>query len=370
MEFDYKPYMKMAIKLAKKAEGMTTPNPLVGAVIIDKYGKIIGRGFHQMAGQPHAEIMALRDAHTIPPGSTLIVTLEPCNHFGRTPPCTLAIKQAGISRVVIANRDPNPNVKGGGAEYLKASGIEVIDGVCEKEAEQLNEAYFKHVRTSLPFVSVKIAMSLDARIAAKDGTSRWITSASSRRIAHKLRNIADAIVVGVGTVKLDNPQLTVRHVRLRHKPIYRIILDTNLTTPVTAQVILNQDNMYKTMILTSARSFSDKIKRVKQLENTGVEVIPVKAENRVISLEDALKFLGKRFMHILVEGGAEVIGTFVKLRLVDKFHIFVAPKLIGEDGLYPFKGVFLKTINNALIFRDSSIKKLNDDFYIQCYPDW
>ncbi|MGB9735673.1 MAG: bifunctional diaminohydroxyphosphoribosylaminopyrimidine deaminase/5-amino-6-(5-phosphoribosylamino)uracil reductase RibD [bacterium] len=370
MKLDYEQYMNMAIRLARRAQGMTSPNPLVGAVIIDRHGKVIGKGFHKMAGKPHAEVMALRDAGTVPPGSTMIVTLEPCNHFGRTPPCTLAIKQAGIKRVVIANRDPNPGVKGGGIEYLRASGIEVINGVCEKEAEKLNEDYFKHVKTSLPFVSVKIAMSMDGKIAAHDRTSKWITSGLSLRTAHKLRNTVDAIVVGVGTIRQDDPQLTVRHVKVRQRPLYRVVFDTNLTTPVDAQIVTNQNSIYKTIILTSRKSLDNRIKYVRQFEKKGVEIVPLKTDNNGVSTEEALKFLGKRFMHVLVEGGAGIIGSFVRSQLVDKFHIFVAPKIIGEDGLYPFKGVFLKTIDNALLLKELKIQKLGVDCYVQGYPGW
>jgi diaminohydroxyphosphoribosylaminopyrimidine deaminase/5-amino-6-(5-phosphoribosylamino)uracil reductase len=366
MKTDYTPYMKLAIRLAQKAEGMTSPNPLVGAVIIDKKGKIIGKGFHRMAGQPHAEIMALRDAGKVPADSTMVVTLEPCNHFGRTPPCTLAIRQSGIKRVVIANKDPNPDVEGGGAAYLKKAGIEVIDGVCEQDAARLNEAYFKHVKTSLPFVSLKLAMSLDGMIAAHDGSSKWITSGYSRRIAHKLRNIVDAVIVGVGTVKMDNPELTVRHVKVRGRPLYRIIFDTHLSTPVNSNVITNQNNVYKTMILTASNNNA----LINVFEHKDVEVIRMKTNGSVLSVEEALNFLGKRFMHILVEGGAGLVGSLVKARRVDKFHVFIAPKIIGADGVYPFKGVFLKNMNNVIELKDVKVSTHDGDCLVQGYPQW
>ena len=366
MKTDYTPYMKLAIRLGKKAEGMTSPNPLVGAVIIDQQGKIIGKGFHKMAGQPHAEVMALRDAGKVPAGSTMIVTLEPCNHFGRTPPCTLALKQSGIKRVVIANKDPNPGVKGGGAAYLRKAGIEVIDGVCRQEAARLNEAYFKHVKTSLPFISVKLAMSLDGRIAAHDGSSKWITSEYSRRIAHKLRNTVDAVVVGAGTIKKDNPELTVRHVRVRNRPLYRVIFDTHLSTPLHAKVVTNQSTLYKTIILTA----SNNSERARTFEHRGAEVIRIRTSNGMLSLQDALNFLGKRFMHILVEGGAGLVGSFVKARQVDKFHIFIAPKIIGADGIYPFQGVFLKSMNNVLELKDVQLSTHGGDCLFQGYPRW
>ncbi len=366
MKTDYTSYMKIAIKLAKKAEGMTSPNPLVGAVIIDKKGKIIGKGFHKRAGEPHAEVMALRDAGKVPQGSTMMVTLEPCNHFGRTPPCTLAIQQSGIKRLVIAHKDPNPGVKGGGAAYLRKAGIEVIGGVCAQEAERLNEAYFKHVKTSLPFVSVKLAMSLDGRIAAHDGSSKWITSMDSRRIAHTLRNTVDAVVTGAGTIKSDDPELTVRHVKVRNRPLFRVIFDTHLSTPLRARVITNQSAVYKTMILTASSNTA----LIRTFTHAGAEVVRIKTRGGMLSVQDALNFLGKRFMHVLVEGGAEMAGSLVKARLVDKFHIFIAPKIIGADGIYPFKGVFLKSMRNAIDLKNAEIIIAGGDYLVRGYPQW
>ena len=366
MKTDYTTYMRLAIKLAQKAEGMTSPNPLVGAVIIDRKGKIIGKGFHARAGGPHAEVMALRDAGKIPAGSTMIVTLEPCNHFGRTPPCTHAIQEARIAKVVIAGTDPNPGVKGGGAAYLRKAGIGVMDSVCPQEAARLNEAYFKHVRTSLPFISLKLAMSLDGRIAAHDGSSKWITSAYSRKSAHRLRNIVDAVVVGAGTVEKDNPQLTVRQVRVRNRPLYRVIFDTHLRTPVRANVITNQSALYKTIILTASRDSS----RIRDFEHRGAEVVTIRTSGGRLSLQDALNFLGKRFMHILIEGGAGLAGSFVKARQVDKFHIFIAPRIIGADGIYPFQGVFLKSMNNGIELKDVQISTHGGDCLFQGYPRW
>ncbi len=366
------PYMELALRLARKAQGMTSPNPLVGAVIVDRAGTVIGTGFHKKAGGPHAEVMALRDAGRIPSGSTMVVSLEPCNHFGRTPPCTRAIKQSGIKRVVIAARDPNPGVKGNGAAYLRHAGIEVIEGVCERDALRLNEAYLKHVTTSLPFVSLKLAMSMDGRIAARDGTSQWITSEASRKAAHTLRNIVDAVIVGVGTIKKDDPELTVRHVRVRQRPLWRVIFDTHLTTPLDAKVIANQDDTYRTMILTA--STDDAL--IRAFTDRGVVVVLIeKKESQsekicMLSINNALKFLGKRFMHVLVEGGAGLAGSMLRARRVDKLHIFIAPKIIGEDGLYPFKGVALKTMKHAIGLTEVGISKYGTDCLVECYPEW
>jgi len=358
--------MRLAIKLAKKAQAMTSPNPLVGAVIIDRNGNIIGKGFHKKAGEPHAEIMALKDAGRIPAGSVMIVNLEPCNHYGRTPPCTHAIRQSGIKKVVIGVRDQNSHVHGGGAEYLKNTGIDVMDGVCEEDARRLNEPYFKHITTSLPYISIKIAMGLDGRIAAHDGSSKWITSERSRRIAHKLRNIVDAIVVGVGTIKKDDPELTVRYVSVRQRYLYRVIFDAYLNTPLNARVINNRNSIYKTMILTASRNNS----LIGKFADRGVEVVQLPAKDGMLLFKDTLSFLGKRFMHILVEGGAALTGGLLQAGLVDKFYIFIAPKIIGEDGIYPFKGVLLNNINNAIELKNVKIHSYSGECLIEGYPEW
>ncbi len=366
MHNDYTAAMKLAIRLARRAEGMTSPNPMVGAVLLDARGRVIGKGFHHRAGEPHAEVMAIRDAGRIPQGSTLVVTLEPCNHFGRTPPCTRAILQAGISRVVLANRDPNPGVAGGGAAHLKRAGIEVVSGVCTQEAARLNEAYFKHVRTSLPFVSLKLALGMDGRIAAHDGSSKWITSAGARKQVHALRNTVDAIVVGVGTVMNDDPALTVRHVSMRDRVLYRVIFDTHLRTPIRAKVIAGQNAHYKTIILTASPDTA----RAAAFERKGVEVVRIKTTAQVLPVRDALNFLGKRFMHILVEGGAGLAGSLVRARLVDKFHVFIAPVIIGSDGLYPFQGVVLKSMKNAIRFKEVHWDTPGADCLMTGYPEW
>ncbi len=360
--------MFLAIKLAKKAQGMTSPNPLVGAVIIDGKGRIIGKGFHRRAGQPHAEIAALRDAGKVPAGSTMVVTLEPCNHFGKTPPCSPAIKNAGIKKVIIANRDPNPDVTGGGIKYLRRAGIEVVTDVCSEEAKKMNEDYFKHVTTKLPYVHAKIAAGLDGKIAASDGTSKWITSEQARKFAHRLRNTVDAIVVGIGTIEKDDPELTVRFVKPRQRILYRVVFDTHLSIPINARVIKNQNNMYRTMVITSSHDQA----LIHRLEETGVEVVCANMKEGRVSTGTALSILGKRFMSILVEGGAGMLGSFMRGHLVDKLHFFISPKIIGEDGLYPFKGLSLNNIDNAIKLRDITIntKKLKGEFFVEGYPVW
>ncbi len=358
--------MELALRLAGKAAGMTFPNPLVGAVIVDKKGQVIGRGFHKRAGEPHAEVMALRDAGSVPAGATMVVTLEPCNHYGRTPPCTLAIRQAGIKKVVVGAKDTNPGVKGGGIRYLRRAGVEVVSGVCEEKARRLNEAYFKHVTTGLPFVDVKVALGIDGKMAAGDGSSKWITSEYMRRLAHGLRNTVDAVVVGVGTIIKDDPELTVRLVTVRDRPLFRVIFDTYLTTPPGARVIKNQDDSYRTMLVTASRD----VARIRALERTGARVVRVRAHGGYVSMKHAMDLLGVYFGSVLVEGGAGIMGAVFRERAVDKVHAFIAPKILGEDGLYPFQGVVLKNMCKAIILKDADVHTHDGECVIQGYPEW
>lgn len=358
--------MEIALRLAGKAAGMTYPNPLVGAVIIDAKGNIIGRGLHKRAGSPHAEVMALRDAGSVPKGSTMVVTLEPCNHYGRTPPCTLAIRQSGIKRVVVGARDTNPGVRGGGIGYLRRAGIEVVSGVCEDRAKRLNEAYFKHVTTGLPFVSVKVALGIDGKMAAGDGSSRWITSEYMRKVAHGLRNGVDAVAVGVGTIIKDDPELTVRLVKMRQRPLHRIVFDTHLMTPLNARVIRNQSDAYRTILVTFSRDAA----RIGAFEGKGVRVMHARIKDGHVSMRYAMGLLGRYFASILIEGGAAIIGAVFRERLVDKVHAFMAPAIIGEDGLYPFKGVLLRNIKNAVRLRNVDVQTHSGECLVQGYPEW
>ncbi|HID31063.1 MAG TPA: bifunctional diaminohydroxyphosphoribosylaminopyrimidine deaminase/5-amino-6-(5-phosphoribosylamino)uracil reductase RibD, partial [Desulfobacterales bacterium] len=266
-------YMKMALELAEQGRGWTAPNPLVGAVIV-KNETIVGRGFHQAAGGPHAEIDALNDAGERAKGATLYVTLEPCNHTGRTPPCTQAILQRGIKRVVAGMKDPNPGVTGGGLDFLKRQGLDVSVGVCENACRRLNEIFVKFVTTSLPFVVLKCAATLDGRIATRTGDSKWITNRLSRQFVHELRHAVDAIMVGIGTVLKDNPRLTTRFEGRKGSDPTRIVLDTHLSISPNARLLhLTSDS--DTLIVTG-RSAPPEKKRM--LERPGV---------RFLTLDDA-----------------------------------------------------------------------------------
>ncbi|SNZ07770.1 diaminohydroxyphosphoribosylaminopyrimidine deaminase [Persephonella hydrogeniphila] len=364
MEKNDEKYMRIALKEAKKGKGYTHPNPAVGAVIV-KNGKVIGKGYHKKAGLPHAEREAIKDA--ISKGfditrSTMYVTLEPCCHYGKTPPCTEAIIDSRIKRVVIATLDPNPLVAGKGVEILKNNGIEVITGVLRKEAEKINEDFFVYIREKRPFIHLKIAQTIDGKIATKTGSSKWITGEKSRRYAHRLRKEATAVMVGVGTVLQDNPQLTVRDYPSKKQPV-RILIDKSLKTPVDFRIF---DKSAKTVVFTSKTASENKIKTLKE---KGIEIVKLPLKEGRFELKDILKELyDMEIMHLLVEGGKEVITQFIMENLFDKISIFQAPKLIGEDGISSVGKLGIEDISEAIEIRIESIKKLDKDIYFELYP--
>ena len=313
-------YMKLALTLARSAKGQTSPNPNVGAVVV-KNGEIIGMGAHLKAGGPHAEVHAIRAAGERVKGADIYVTLEPCSHYGKTPPCADLIIDSGIKRVVIASVDPNPLVAGKGIEKLKASGIQVDVGICEKEALELNEPFFHFIQTNTPYVTLKAAASFDGKTAAKTGDSKWITSPESRLQVHQLRNEHDAILTGVNTVIHDNPLLTARLPQGGKNPI-RVILDSHLKIPMDANVI--QDKSAKTIIFT--RSDAD-VKKAEEIANCGAEIIFL--EER-ISIDKVLKELGKKnIMTLLVEGGSEIHSSFIENDAFNQMILYLAPVIIG-----------------------------------------
>ena len=369
-------YMKLALSLAAKGAGRVSPNPMVGAVVV-KDGRIIGRGFHRAYGLPHAEVEALRRAGAAAEGADLYVTLEPCNHQGKTPPCTQAVLDAGVRRVVIATRDPNPRVNGGGAEFLQAQGVQIEVGLLADEARRLNESWFKWVATGLPFVVAKAAASLDGKIATAGGESKWLTGEQSRSLGHQLRHQLDAILVGVGTVLADDPQLTVRLPQRKTKngkrktengfkdPI-RVVLDSRLRLPLSAK-LLHLDSPAPTWIACTPAAPKEKIQEIRDL---GAEVLMLPGEpSGLVALKPLLAELGnRRVQSLLVEGGAETLGTFFDQRLVDKFYFFYAPKILGgktAPGMLAGAGV--KHLGNALQARDLSIKKLGPDLLVSGY---
>jgi len=363
---DLESYMKIALDLAKIRKGLTHPNPTVGAVIV-KDGKIIGKGYHIKAGMPHAEREAIKDAKEKGydlKGSTMFVTLEPCCHYGRTPPCTNAIIEEGISEVVIGTLDKNPVVKGQGVNILKSHGIKVITGVLEKECEKINEDFFTYIKEKRPFVHLKVAQSFDGKIATKTGDSKWITSEKSRQFAHQLRKEASAILIGTNTALKDNPALTVRHVKTEKQPV-RILIDKRLKVPPTYNIYNNEA---KTIVITSKLASQENLKRLSEKENVEIVFLDLD-ENEKFKIDDILKTLYEREMvHLLVEGGRGVITDFIKERKFDKISIFTAPLLIGNDGISWLGYLGIEKIQDSLKLKVEDFKVLDKDFYFECYP--
>ncbi len=323
-------YMQQALSLASLALGQTSPNPAVGAVLV-KHGKVVGTGFTQPPGGKHAEIIAIEEAGAQAAGGTLYVTLEPCCHFGRTPPCTQAIIQAGITEVHAATADPNPLVAGKGLAELEAAGIRTRIGEDETAALELNEAYFKHIVRHIPFVTVKFAISLDGKIATASGDSRWISCEDSRQFAHHLRYTNDAIMVGANTVIADDPKLTARCSggrggTARQQPL-RVVVDGHVRTPLSSRLFSEQGH---TLLAVGRQLDATEIKAFASV-NAEIKVLP--SENDVIDLRLLLEELGRQqITSVLVEGGGTLIGSFFDQKLVDKVVAFIAPIIIGGEG--------------------------------------
>ena len=353
-------FMREALRIARNAEGRTSPNPLVGAVIV-KDGKIIAEGWHRQAGTPHAEIHALNMAGDLARGATLYVTLEPCSHFGRTPPCAQAIINAGISRVVAAMSDPNPKVAGRGFELLRAAGVEVEVGLLEAEARRLNEVFIKWITRRLPFVTMKFACTLDGKIATVAGESQWISGSESRRFTHHLRDINNAILVGVGTVLADNPSLTTRFVEGKN-PV-RVIVDSKARTPLESKVVT--DKSARTILAVTENAPADKISALK---SRGVEVITAGNSERV-DLESLMHALAEReITSVLVEGGGTIHFSLLRARLVDKVFAFIAPKIIGGSrALSAVEGAGFAKLSDAVELNDITATTLGEDILISGY---
>ena len=353
-------YMKMALDLAEKARGYTSPNPLVGCVIVNSEGSVIGQGYHHRAGEAHAEVNALAAAGNLAFGATAYVTLEPCSHFGRTGPCCEALIRAGIKRVVAAAGDPNPKVAGRGFAALRAAGVEVSEGILAQEAYKQNEVFFHWILTGMPFVAVKYAMTLDGKIATANGDSKWISGEESRKYAHYLRGIYDCILVGKNTVIKDDPELTCR-LAVGKNPL-RIVLDSKLEIPLTAKVFT--DGKAPTMVVTAESVATTKITTFTEL--TGVEVFQVPIERGELSIKALLVELGKRELSsILVEGGSQVQGAFLDDSLVQRVYAFIAPKIVGgANSLPPVGGLGKAKISQSLVLRQKEIQCLGDDILI------
>ncbi|MDD5712897.1 MAG: bifunctional diaminohydroxyphosphoribosylaminopyrimidine deaminase/5-amino-6-(5-phosphoribosylamino)uracil reductase RibD, partial [Smithellaceae bacterium] len=344
-------FMKRALRLARRGEAFVTPNPMVGAVIV-KDGKIIGEGYHACYGDCHAEVNAINAASSSIAGATFYVTLEPCCHQGKTPPCVNSILAAKPSRVVVGSVDPNPLVAGNGIRMLAKHGIKITVGILERECRIINERFFKFMETGVPFVTLKFAQSLDGRLATASGHSQWISSIPSRRFAHELRAAHDAVLVGVGTVQEDDPELTVRHVRGR-QPL-RIVLDAKLSIPLDSRILKDQE-LTKTILVTSTRASG---RRHDTLIQRGIEVITVKETSRgILDLRELLVLLGKRgITSLLVEGGAKVITSFFRARLADRLVVIIAPKIIGR-GLESVGDLGTKRMEDALALKDWKVRR-------------
>ena len=353
--------MSRALSLAEQGRGLTSPNPMVGAVVV-RDGAVVGEGFHAEAGGPHAEIVALAAAGERARGATLYVTLEPCNHHGRTPPCTRAIRNAGVARVVTGAVDPNPHVTGGGADVLRASGIEVAVGVLDGEVRALNRAFFTAMLRRRPHVTLKSAMTLDGKIAARDGTSRWITGAEARAEAHRLRSESDAVVVGIGTALADDPALDVRLEAPWPREPRRVVVDSQARLPVRARMIGAGRAERAVVAVTDAAP----PERVAALEAAGATVLACKsAQGRVDLVDLAARLFALDVIAMLVEGGAELNAAFLEAGLVDRVAIFLAPKLLGGAAAPTPVGGAGRSLSQAVRLARPTVRPLGDDWLVE-----
>ncbi len=351
----------MALRLARKGTGRTSPNPVVGAVIV-KQGRLVGKGYHAMAGGPHAEITAIRAAGHACAGATLYVTLEPCTHYGKTPPCLPAVLDSGVRRVVIGMKDPNPLVEGKGIKGLTRAGLDVTVGVLEDECRKLNEAFCKYIITGEPFVILKVACTLDGKIATAAGESKWITGEVSRRFVHRLRNQSDAVLVGIGTVLKDDPELTAR-IKGGKDP-YRIILDSRLRVPETAKVI--ERSPTKTIIVTTEMASKA---RQERLQRRGVRFLIVPSRKGRVDLKRCLARLGEQgIMTLLVEGGRQINGSFIDERLIDKLILILAPKILGGKAVGIFGGNGISDLKDAIPIEQLKERRMGADILFEGYP--
>jgi diaminohydroxyphosphoribosylaminopyrimidine deaminase/5-amino-6-(5-phosphoribosylamino)uracil reductase len=368
--------MSLALKLARQGLGRTSPNPAVGAVVV-KGGKVISRGFHKRAGSPHAEAEALKQLNKKElKGATLYVTLEPCCHHGRTPPCTEAVIASGVKSVVVGAQDPNPRVAGKGIRALKAAGITVTTGVLEEDCASINDWYAKYITTGLPYVTLKLASTLDGRIATASGGSRWITGPEARRYVHRMRLKTDAVMVGANTVVKDDPELTVRHVRGKN-PL-KVVVDSTLRTPMGAKVFLGTakggakggaEGDGGLVIFTSMGGNGGggaSKRKISRARAAGAEVVTLPPTVDGVSVRRVLKKLGEmEVATVLVEGGGRLSASLLKAGLVDAVKIFLSPKILGGDGVPSIGDLGIKRLADAFILKGFSAKRLGGDFLIE-----
>ncbi len=360
---DHEYFMRMALNLAKKGQGYTSPNPMVGAVIV-KNGVVVGRGYHRAAGRAHAEVEAIEDAGIKARGASLYVNLEPCNHTGRTPPCTRKILQAGIRQVIMAMADPHTKA-GGGAAMLRKHGLDVLAGVCEKQAARLNEAFVTFVSTGCPFVILKCAATLDGRIATRTGDSRWVTGEKARRFVHRLRHAVDAIMVGKGTIQADNPRLTTRMGYKKGVDPDRIVLDTHLSISPDAG-ILTLDSAADTLLIAGKNAARAKRK---QLQKEGVRIIDQPLKKGRIDLRSLIVRLGSEgITSLLIEGGSTVFASALNSGIVDKVLFFYAPKILGgDDGMPICRGSGPALMKDSIQLKHIRVQRFAEDVMIEGY---
>ncbi len=360
-------FMRMALALAEEGRGFTSPNPMVGAVVV-KDGEVVGRGFHRACGTPHAEVNAIDDAGDKARGADIYVTLEPCNHTGKTPPCTRKILSAGIRRVVTAVSDPNPKAAGGN-QFLREKGLTVVEGVCEEEGRVLVEDFLKFVKTGRPFVIVKCAATLDGRIATRTGDSKWVTGPDAREYVHLVRHAVDGIMVGVDTVKADNPSLTTRiEGGVRGKAARdprRIVLDTRLSISPSAKLLSVES---ETGAIVVCGPDPDGEKRA-AVEATGALVLETPLKEGRIDLDPLMDSLGSLgITSLLIEGGACVIASALSARIVDKVQFFYAPKILGgDDGIPVTRGAGPELMRDALDVSDMTVRTFGKDIMVEGY---
>ncbi|MFW6387494.1 MAG: bifunctional diaminohydroxyphosphoribosylaminopyrimidine deaminase/5-amino-6-(5-phosphoribosylamino)uracil reductase RibD [Thermodesulfobacteriota bacterium] len=357
-------YMRQALDLARKGEGRTAPNPPVGAVIVS-CGRVVGQGYHPRAGEPHAEVFALKAAGAQAHGADAYVTLEPCSHHGRTGPCCDALIAAGIRRVFVGICDPNPLVNGRGIKRLRAAGVEVVTGVFEDECRYLCAPFIKHVLCGRPLLTLKSAITLDGKTATSSGASQWITGTESRAHVHQVRDRVDAIMVGVGTVTADNPRLTTRLQEGVGQDAIRVVLDSTLRID-PGSALVQHDSSAPTLIFTTARAPQEKINTLNACPGVEVEVLEHDAGGKV-SLEAVLDALGQRnIQHVLVEGGAELNQALLNQKLVDRIMLYMAPKILGgSDGYGIFSGAGPKDLAGAVALHNLRIQGLGQDILIE-----
>ncbi|UYZ21269.1 bifunctional diaminohydroxyphosphoribosylaminopyrimidine deaminase/5-amino-6-(5-phosphoribosylamino)uracil reductase RibD [Mesobacillus jeotgali] len=354
-------YMALAINLASATEGQTSPNPQVGAVLV-KNGQMIGMGAHLKAGEPHAEVHAITMAGDKAKDATLYVTLEPCSHFGKTPPCSNLVIESGIKKVFVASVDPNPLVGGAGVKKMLEAGLDVQVGLMEEEAKALNKVFFHYISTGLPYVTLKSATSLDGKIATVTGESKWITGEEARKDVHRFRHSHDAILVGVNTVIKDNPSLTTRLKAGGKNPV-RVVLDNTLRTPLDSRIV--NDEAAETMIMTGARAEPE---RIKQFTERGIKVI--KLETEQVEIHDMLKKLGDRAItSVYVEGGAEVHGSFLKEKAFQQVIAYIAPKLLGgKNAPAAYGGAGIARLEDTISLDIKDVKQIGQDIRIIAEP--